>query len=88
MTSDHHRAGFAAFTGALIAEFGRYLDGPDVDPVGDAVSYRQVPLWLDHDDLARLAFGFATLLVGFATQDPGEGRSRHVLSLVLHPTPP
>src|SRR5262245_3482711 len=54
MSRDDHRHGFAVAMAALLAEFYAYLDREHANPTADSVGYRQIPLWLNREELAEL----------------------------------
>ena len=76
---------FTAYAAALLADFDRYLDGADADPVGDGVSFTQMTLWLSDDELATLRRKLAELLVPLSAHRPGKDRTKRILSTVLMP---
>jgi hypothetical protein len=83
--AEEHRRAFATFVTGLLAEFDRYLDRPVHDPVRDGVSYRQIGLWLDDDELTGLLADLRAVLAARAGNGPGGGRRRRLLSTVLLP---
>ena len=85
LSLDDHRRAFTAYAAALLADFDRYLDGADADPVGDGVSFTQMALWLSDDELATLRRKLAELLVPLSAHRPGKDRTKRILSTVLMP---
>ena len=85
MSLDDHRRGFAASVAALLAEFGQYLDGAGADPVADAVSYRQFPLWLSDAEKAELVEEVADAVRRRAALGPSPERRPHLLGTILFP---
>ncbi|WP_062379462.1 helix-turn-helix domain-containing protein [Demequina pelophila] len=88
MSADDHRRGFAAFAGALIGAYSRYLDAPDARPAEDPVSYRQMALWLTDDEVRELAAAMADALAPFLDREEAPGRRRVLLSTILMPDAP
>lgn len=86
LSLDDHRRAFTAFAGALLADFDRYLEDGDADPVGDGLSFTQVALWLSDDELASLRRQFADMLAPLSANGPGPGRTKRMLSTVLMPS--
>lgn len=86
MSVSKYRDSFSAFAGALVAQFADYLDAASAGVGKDTVTFRQIPLWVTDDELESLVDGFSALLAPFATENPDDGRRRHALSVVLHPT--
>ena len=82
---EDHRRAFAAYVATLLADFDRYLDGPDPDPVADGVSFTQVALWLSDDELTALDRQLAETLSSLRTNRAGAGRTKRLLSTVLMP---
>jgi hypothetical protein len=80
-----HRRAFATFVTGLLADFDRYLDRPDRDLARDGVSYRQVGLWLDDDELVDLLTDLRAVLTARLGHEPRAGRRRRLLSTVLLP---
>jgi hypothetical protein len=75
----------AAAMAALLAEFNAYLDREHADPTADSVGYRQVPLWLNQDELAELISEIRSAIVSRMDNKPEADRSLHLLSPVLFP---
>ncbi len=85
MSLEEHRHGFAAAMAALVAEFNTYLDREHADPTADSVGYRQIPLWLNQDEVAELVGEIRRLVVANMENKPGPDRSLHLLSPILFP---
>ncbi len=80
LTKEDHRLAFSVFTGALMADFERYLAAPDSDPDADGLAYRQAAVWLDADEHAALSAEITRVVGRYADAGPGPGRTRHVIS--------
>lgn len=87
MTPDEHVAAFTTFVGALMDAFGRYIGSPGSDPAVDGVGYRQVPLWLDDDELVSLAEELGSVLEGYAALEPTDHRRRRTFTTIVIPDP-
>jgi DNA-binding transcriptional ArsR family regulator len=85
MTLDDHRRGFTAATATLLAEFNAYLDREGSNPFADAVSYRQFPLWLSHDELMEMIDEMRTVIRSRLDNTPSPERTRHLLATILFP---
>ena len=85
MTADEHHRSFAAFAGALIDAFGRYLADPDAQPSADGVSYRQIPLELSEAELGQMASELGAVLERYLDLEPSSDRRRRLLSIVMMP---
>jgi hypothetical protein len=85
MSLEEHRHLFAAAMAALLAEFNAYLDRQHADPTADSVGYRQVPLWLNQDELAELIRQIRSAILSKADNKPTPDRSLHLLSPILFP---
>ncbi|GAA2332235.1 helix-turn-helix domain-containing protein [Streptomyces kunmingensis] len=85
MTKDDHRDAFAAFTGALMSDFERYLARDDAEPAREGVLYRQGAVWVTDDEFAALVQELEAVVARRTHAGPGDGRTRHIVSLVLHP---
>lgn len=85
MSLEEHRHGFAAAMAALVAEFNAYLDREHADPTTDSVGYRQVPLWLNQDELAELISEVRSIILSKIDNKPAPDRSLHLLSPILFP---
>ena len=88
MTPDQHRQAFTVFTGALMADFDRYLAHPDADPAHDGVLYRQGAVWLTPEEFTELVEELEATVARRARTVAEDGRSRHVISLVVVPDDP
>ncbi|WP_166661092.1 helix-turn-helix domain-containing protein [Paractinoplanes brasiliensis] len=80
---DDHQRYFAAFAGALVAGFDKYLrDG--AAPVRDGVAYQQVPIWATPAEARELSAAVTELLQPLRT---GKGkRRRSTFAMVVHPS--
>lgn len=85
MTKDDHRQAFTVFTGAMMGDFDRYLSRDDADPPREGVLYRQGAVWLTDDEFTELVEEIEAAVARRTRTTPGDGRTRHILSLVLVP---
>lgn len=88
MTKDDHRRAFTVFTGALMADFERYLSREDTEPAREGVLYRQGAVYLSEEEFAELVDELEAVVERRAHTAPGDGRTRHIVSLVLVPDKP
>jgi DNA-binding HxlR family transcriptional regulator len=85
MTLEDHRHGFAAAMAALVAAFNSYLDRPYASPTADSVGYRQIPLWLSHEELDGLVQAMRRLIADKSENAARSDRRRYLLSPILFP---
>ena len=85
MSAEEHGRAFTGFVGALLADFGRYLDRGDVDVVRDGVGYRQAALWLDDEEFAAFVADLREVVGRRLELTPGGERRRRLVSTVLLP---
>lgn len=85
MTKEDHRQAFTVFTGALMADFDRYLSREDTEPAREGVLYRQGAVWLTDDEFAELVEEIEATVARRVHTTPGDGRTRHIISIVLTP---
>ncbi|OEV08887.1 helix-turn-helix domain-containing protein [Streptomyces nanshensis] len=85
MTKEDHRQAFTVFTGALMADFERYLSRDDAEPARENVLYRQGTVQLTDDEYAELVEEIEALVARRAGTGSGKGRTRHIVSLVVMP---
>ncbi|MFJ8825421.1 helix-turn-helix domain-containing protein [Streptomyces sp. NPDC102467] len=85
MTKDDHRNAFAVFSGALMSDFERYLARDDAEPAREGVLYRQGAVWATDDEFAALVQQLEAVIARHAHTEPADGRTRHIISMVLHP---
>jgi DNA-binding transcriptional ArsR family regulator len=85
MTKDDHRQAFAVFTGAMMADLDRYLAREDANPPRDGVMYRQGAVWATPEEFAGLVEELEALVARRTAHSPGDGRTRHIISLALLP---
>ena len=88
MTKDDHRAAFAVFTGAMVADFDRYISHDESDPPRDNVVYRQGAVWVTDEEFAALVEEIEAAVERRTRTAPDDGRTRHLLSLVFVPDKP
>jgi DNA-binding transcriptional ArsR family regulator len=85
MSIEAHRSGFLAAIGALVAEFNAYLDRKHADPNSDSVGYRQLPLWLNSEEVAELVREETRIINSMAGNEPRQDRRLYLLSPILFP---
>ncbi|MFD7713540.1 helix-turn-helix domain-containing protein [Streptomyces sp. NPDC059786] len=85
MTKDDHRNAFTVFTGALMSDFERYLAREDTEPAQEGVLYRQGAVWVTAEEFAALVDELEAVVARHTRTEPGDGRTRHIISLVLLP---
>jgi DNA-binding transcriptional ArsR family regulator len=85
MTADEHHRSFAAFAGALIDAYGRYLSDPGARPSADGVSYRQIPLNLSDEELEQMSSDLGAVLERYLDLEPSPDRHRRLMSIVMMP---
>ncbi|WP_433221163.1 helix-turn-helix domain-containing protein [Microtetraspora malaysiensis] len=85
MSLDDHRRGFTSAMAALHAEFNAYLDRDGADPTADLVGYRQLVLWLSHDELAEMMGDMREVLAARWGNTPAPGRTPHLASAIVFP---
>ena len=84
-SKEDHLRYFTTFVASLLGDFARYLDRDHPDFVADNVGYRQVPLYLSDEEFTRMAVEVNVALAPLATNGPGPGRRRRMLSTVIIP---
>ena len=88
-TLDDHMRYFAAFVGAVLSGFERYLRsvGPDARPGAGAgaLRYEQIPLWLTDVELHGVTVGWTELIAPLRGNGPDGGRHRMLLSQAMFP---
>jgi hypothetical protein len=85
MSAEDHGRAFTTFVGALLADFGRYLERGDVDPARDGVGYRQAALWLDEEEFADFLADVRAVVGRRLQNQAGGQRRRRLVSTVLMP---
>jgi hypothetical protein len=85
MSLEEHRHGPPWPWPPLLAEFNAYLDRPRADPTADSVGYRQVPLWLNQDELAELISEGTQCHHVQMDNKPSPDPSPYLLSPILFP---
>jgi len=88
MSVEEHRRAFLTFVAGLLGDFDRYLDRGDVDLGRDLVGYRQAAMYLSDDELRELVADLQAVVAPRLAHEPGEHRSRRLLSTVLMPGGP
>ncbi len=83
--ADDHFRYFATFVGTLLADYASYLQEAPIDLAADRVSFRQIPLWLNDEELDELAEELSSALRSRIDHLPGPGRRRRLFTSVLMP---
>jgi hypothetical protein len=85
MGTEDYRRTFQAFVAGLLADFDRYLEKGDVDPLRDGVTFNLAGMWLSDEELVELSRELAVLFGPRLANAPREGRRRRLLATVLLP---
>ena len=85
MTKDDHRSAFTVFTGAMMADFERYLAREDTEPSRENVLYRQGTVCVTDEEFAQLVEQLEAAVARFAAPPTEDGRTRHIINLALVP---
>ncbi|WP_217246190.1 helix-turn-helix domain-containing protein [Streptomyces sp. AC602_WCS936] len=85
MTKEDHRQAFTVFTGAMMADFDRYLAREDTEPAREGVLYRQGAVWATPEEFTELVAELEAVVARRAGHEAGDGRVRHIVSLALVP---
>ncbi|MGW7518695.1 helix-turn-helix domain-containing protein [Streptomyces sp. NPDC054796] len=85
MTPDDHRQAFTAFSGAMMSDFERYLSRDGIEPASDGLMYRQGAVWLTREEYEALVEEIQKAVTSRTTSTPGDGRTRHLVSIVVVP---
>jgi DNA-binding transcriptional ArsR family regulator len=85
MTTEDHRRAFTAFIGGLLADFDHYLATEPPDPAADGVTYQQAAVWLTDAETAELVAEIHAAVLARIGRDPGDGRTRRMISLIGMP---
>jgi DNA-binding transcriptional ArsR family regulator len=88
MSIEDHRHGFAAALAALMAEFNSYLDRDDANPTVDRVGYRQIPVWLNREEIDELLVSVRKLVMSLMDNQRDPGRRPYLLSPIIFPIGP
>jgi DNA-binding transcriptional ArsR family regulator len=84
-TLDDHMRFFTVFVSSLLADYSRYLEGEDADPLKDGTGYRQVPLNLTNEELRQFAHELNALIIPLMGNKLEGERRRRVFTTVLIP---
>ena len=84
MSAEDHVAGLTTFVGALVEATARYLKSEGADPASDPFGYRQIPLWLNENEVDDLISRLGEVIEPLLNNDP-EGRSRILINTILIP---
>jgi DNA-binding transcriptional ArsR family regulator len=84
-TPEEHMRYFTVFVSSLLADFSRYIEGKDANPLVDGVGYRQVSLNLSDEELTTLVQQINGLIVPLLSQKLESNRRRRSLTTILIP---
>jgi hypothetical protein len=84
---DRLRTMFTVFIAGLAADFDRYLDRDDPDPVRDRVGFRQAALWLSDEEFDQLQARLTEAFEPFLEYRDAPDRMRRILSTTFIPDP-
>jgi DNA-binding transcriptional ArsR family regulator len=80
---DHLRM-FTVFVTSLLKDFERYLNSSaDADPAADGVGYHKVPLYMNDEELAKLAAEMGQVMTQYLKTKPN--RKRRIFTTIVIP---
>lgn len=82
---EDYRRAFATAMTALLGEFNAYLERDYVDPIADAVGFRQHALWLSPQERDELISEMRKAIAPRLKNEPAPDRRQHLLSPILFP---
>lgn len=85
--ADHMRY-LSTFVSGLLDTYSRYLKRPQLDPVDDGVSVREMILHLTKDELRTLKQDLYERIQREFPNEPGDDRAPHVLAWIIMPEEP
>lgn len=85
MTKDDHRRAVAAFAGAILSDFERYLLREDSEPPRENLLYRQGAVWVTDAEFAALVDDIESAVARRTGTTIGDGRTRHLFSFAFVP---
>ncbi|WP_246842915.1 helix-turn-helix domain-containing protein [Allokutzneria sp. NRRL B-24872] len=85
ISPDQLRTMFTVYLAGITGDMDRYLERDDVDPMRDGIAFRQAALRVTDAEYAEFQQRLGDLIADFADRDPGEGRTRRILSTILMP---
>jgi DNA-binding transcriptional ArsR family regulator len=83
--ADDHFRYFATFVGTLLTDYASYLKEGPIDLAADRVGFRQVPLWLNDEEVDELVEELSSVLQSRVDHLPEPGRRRRLFTSVLMP---
>ncbi len=83
MSREEHRHAFMAYIAGLLADFDRYLEREQFDPLRDGVGYRLAGLWLDDAEYAEFVRDLVRVIQPRAANAPQADRRRRILATIL-----
>jgi len=87
MTPDEHAQAFMAYVAGLLADFDRYVDSVEFDPIRDGAGYRVAAMWLTDAEYAEFAQELVAVFQPRLANPPGKGRRRRMVYNVVLPAP-
>ncbi len=84
---EDHMHYFMTFIASVLGDFSRYIQQEkEPDFAADYVSYRQAPLYLNDEELSKLAEELKAAIIPLLANQPGPDRKRLTLTTILIPT--
>jgi DNA-binding transcriptional ArsR family regulator len=82
---EYHKQYFMNFVATVMSDFGRYMDGEEVDPPRDGFSYIQSALNFSGEELIEFNKSFFSLLQKAKENKPTEERNRRIITIISIP---
>jgi DNA-binding transcriptional ArsR family regulator len=83
---EEHLQFFTTFVITLLSDFSRYLQQEkEIDFLQDGVSYTQVPIYLNQEEMIKMSQAFGNTLAPLLANQPAPDRRRYILSSIFMP---
>lgn len=76
---------FMQFIGTLIDKFGGYIEKETLDLIKDGVSFRQIDLYMDDEEMKDFLLSISRAFQKAASLEPGEGRKKRTIATIIIP---
>jgi AcrR family transcriptional regulator len=87
MSAEEHDRAFTAYVAGLLADAGRYINGPSPDFARDGFNYQTAAMWLTDAEYGELVHELVKDLQPRLANGPKKGRKRRILYSVFLPGP-
>jgi DNA-binding PadR family transcriptional regulator len=82
---DDHMHYFMKFVATILGDFGKYMEGEEIDFQKDGVGYRQAAMYLSDEEFKQFGESLRSVYQKALQNEPADERKRRIISTIIIP---